>query len=378
MKKSRLIILFLIAIVAATIGITPPYVFTALKNGEPGIEDYKIFENRTIKANNPIPWKMAQDYNSFRMHDTINAKMEEMGTIAYLVVQDTAIKYEAYWDGFDATSLSNSFSAAKSVVSLLIGMALDEGKIKSLDQKVGDFLPSFKNGRKFEISIRDMLTMSSGLNWDEQYTTPFSMTTEAYYGTDLEQLINRLEVVSKPGKEFNYLSGDTEVLAMIVQAATGERISDYATRKLWAPMGAEVDAKWSLDREDGMEKAYCCFNSNARDFARFGQLVLNKGKWNGEQLISEAYLSEATSAADYLTDMETGKTLDFYGYQWWIVNYKGYSIPFMRGILGQYIFAIKEKNAVVVRLGHKRSTEYIGAHPRDVYEYLDAAFLLLD
>ncbi len=378
MKKSRLVLLILIGIVATIMGITPAYVLTALQHGKPGIEDYKIFENRRIEAREPGPWNTSAAYNSQELGESMVQKMEDLGTIAFLVVQDSAILHETYWDGFDAQSLSNSFSAAKSVVSLLVGLVLDEGKINSLDQKVGDFLPSFKSGRKFEISIRHLLTMSSGLNWDEQYTTPFSMTTEAYYGTDLEALIERLEVVDEPGKVFNYLSGDTEVLAMVVQSATGERISDYATRKLWNPMGAEQDALWSLDHEDGMEKAYCCFNSNARDFARFGQLVLNNGYWNNQKVISSSYLNEATSPASYLTDIDTGKEVDFYGYQWWIVNYKGYQIPFMRGILGQYVFAIKEKKAVVVRLGHERSTEYFGAHPTDVYEYLDAAFSLLN
>jgi CubicO group peptidase (beta-lactamase class C family) len=141
-------------------------------------------------------------------------------------------------------------------------------------------------------------------------------------------------------------------------------------------MGAEQDALWCLDHENGLEKAFCCFNSNARDFARWGQLVLNDGSWNGKQLISETYLKQSISPADYLTD-ETGKKVDYYGFQWWIIDYKGYQIPYMRGLLGQYVFAIKEKNAVVVRLGHKRSDELIGPNRKDIFVYLDAAFNIL-
>ena len=142
-------------------------------------------------------------------------------------------------------------------------------------------------------------------------------------------------------------------------------------------MGPKHDAMWNLDKKDGLEKAYCCFNSNARDFARWGQLILNNGSWNGKQLISEAYVKAATKPANYLVD-ETGEHIDYYGYQWWIINYKGYQIPYMRGILGQYVFAIKEKNAFVVRLGHKRSDELIGPNRKDIYVYLDAAFELLE
>ncbi len=173
-------------------------------------------------------------------------------------------------------------------------------------------------------------------------------------------------------------AGNTQILAMVLEAATGKRISHYASHKIWKHIGAKHDALWSLDQEDGMEKAYCCFNTNVRDFARLGQLILNKGIWNGKRIISEEYLVEATAPKTYHIDKKTGDSVNFYGFQWWIINYKGYQTPYMRGILGQYIFSIPDKNAVVVRLGHKRSKEYIGHHPKDVYDYLDAAFLLLD
>jgi CubicO group peptidase (beta-lactamase class C family) len=165
---------------------------------------------------------------------------------------------------------------------------------------------------------------------------------------------------------------------MVVESATGQRISNYASDKIWKHIGARHDALWCLDQEDGMEKAYCCFNTNVRDFARFGQLVLNNGSWNDLQIVSEKYILDATSPKEYLIDKQSDKPLDFYGFQWWIINYKGHQIPYMRGILGQYIFSIREKNAVVVRLGHDRSEEKINHHPKDVYDYLDAAFQILD
>ena len=169
---------------------------------------------------------------------------------------------------------------------------------------------------------------------------------------------------------------DPQILALVIMNATGMTLSEYASEKFWKPMGAKNDALWSLDHENGLEKAYCCFNSNARDFARWGQLILNNGRWNGKQLISETYLNQATTPAAYLED-EDGNAVDYYGFQWWIINYKGFKIPYMRGILGQYVFAIREKNAVVVRLGHKRSEELIGPNRKDIYTCLDAAFAIL-
>ena len=378
MKKALKIISVIIGVVIVVYLFLPGYVQKALWHMGPAIDDYKFFPNRVIEAGEYQPWKISKKYRTAIVSDSVREVMEQYDPIAGLLIQNEEIIYEEYWDGYDENSLSNSFSAGKAVVSLLVGIALDEGRIQSLDQKVGEFLPAFSKGSKKDLAIRELLTMSSGLNWQETYTTPFSPTAEAYYGDDIASLINDLDVVEESGKEFEYLSGNTQVLAMVVEAATGQRISNYASDKIWKKIGAKHDALWNLDREDGLEKAYCCFNTNVQDFARFGQLVLNKGMWNGQRIISEEYIAEAISPVPYLTDKETGDVVNFYGFQWWIVNYKGHQIPYMRGILGQYIFSIKDKNAVVVRLGKHRSKEYINHHPKDVYDYLDAAFVLLD
>ena len=376
-KKGRLIIFSVFLLVVLVWAFMPKYALNALRHLEPNIDDYKIFSNHVIRAGNYQPWEIHPEYNQRELSEEVMKRMMEYEPVAFLVVRDSAVFHEMYWDGYSDSSLSNSFSMSKSIISLLIGAALDEGLIESLDQKVGDFIPSFKEGNKNKITIRHLLTMSAGTDWDEAYSSLFSPTTELYYGDDLQGMVDGLKSVKEPGREYYYSSIESEVLAMVVKAATGKSISEYASEKYWIPLGAQHDALWSLDKENGMEKAYCCFNSNARDFARWGQLVLNNGNWNGEQLISKSYLNQALQPADYLVD-ETGEPVDYYGFQWWIINYKGYQIPYMRGILGQYVFAIKEKNAVVVRLGHKRSDELIGPNRKDIYVYLDAAFELLD
>jgi len=377
MKRSHKLIVSFILLLTIIAIITPSYVFKALWYTTPDIDDYKIFYNRVVKAGTYQPWEISDEYNSVELSDDLVERIDEYDPVAFLVIQDKKIIYEEYWEGYNLNSISNSFSAAKSIVGLLVGAAIDDGYIKSVDQKVADFVPSFKEGEKKNIRIRDLLTMSSGLNWNEAYASLFSLTTQSYYGNDLEKMIDERKVVHKPGINYYYSSMDTEILALLILNATGMTISRYASEKFWKNMGAKHDALWSLDHENGLEKAYCCFNSNARDFARWGQLVLNNGAWNGKQLISENYLQQATSPADYLID-EEGKKVDYYGYQWWIINYKGYQIPYMRGILGQYVFAIKEKNAVVVRLGHKRSDELIGPNRKDIYVYLDAALYILN
>src|SRR5690606_33587242 len=136
--------------------------------------------------------------------------------------------HEQYWDGYSEESLSNSFSVAKSIVSILVGIALQEGALQSIDQPVGDYLPEFKEGAKANITIKHLLWMSSGLNWDESYGNPLSVTTEAYYGSDLKKVVRRLEAVEKPGQQFEYKSGDTQVLGFVLEAATGKSLADYA------------------------------------------------------------------------------------------------------------------------------------------------------
>jgi CubicO group peptidase (beta-lactamase class C family) len=379
MRKQQTVkfILFLLFVSLVVFVLSQTYLRRALWYTTADIDDYTIFANRSVKTYIPQAWEKAGAYNSQTLPDSVTNQFAALQTVAFLVTKDGKLLHEHYAEGYTDSTLSNSFSVAKSIVSLLIGIAIDEGKIRNTDQKVGEFIPQFSQGAGAQLTIKNLLTMSSGINWDESYSSPFSVTTQAYYGDDLPALINDLEVVETPGKSFNYLSGNTQILAMIVEKATGLNVSDYAAAKLWQPLGAQQHALWSLDKENGLEKAYCCFNSTARDFAKIGQLILNEGIWNGKQLISAQYLQQATQPASHLTD-GSDKPVDFYGYQFWIVNHKGMQIPYARGILGQYIFIIPQKNAVVVRLGKKRMTNRTGEHPADVLLYLDAALAILN
>jgi CubicO group peptidase (beta-lactamase class C family) len=157
---------------------------------------------------------------------------------------------------------------------------------------------------------------------------------------------------------------------MIVEKATGKRIADYASEKLWKQIGTEYTAKWSLDHFDGQEKSFCCFYSTARDFARLGQLYLNNGKWNGRQILSEHWVREATTPASNLVDKE-GKPNQCYGYQWWIMNQGNHRVFYARGILGQYIAVIPDMKIVMVRLGKQRGEKRSDNHLTDFVTYID-------
>ncbi|RIJ43153.1 serine hydrolase domain-containing protein [Pontibacter oryzae] len=363
----------LLALAAAWIHMTDKnYVYKAIAYNFADIDDNAIFEQRTVDSPAiPQPWPLAAKYNTTLLPAELEQLHQDLESIAFLVVKDDSILYEQYWDGYSDESLSNSFSMAKSIVSMLIGVAIKEGKIESVDQPVGDFLPRFRKGNKAKIRIKHLLWMSSGLNWDESYSNPFSMTTEAYYGTDLKKVINRLDAEDEPGQQWSYKSGDTQVLGFVLEAATGKSLSEYAEEKLWKPLGAAHDAEWSVDNPSGIEKAYCCFFSNARDFARLGKLYLHNGIWNGDTIVPPAYVT-ASLMPNNLVSATTGEKVDFYGYQWWLIpKYKGQDIFYARGILGQYIIVIPEENIIIVRLGKERG-ERINNHPSEVMAMIDA------
>jgi CubicO group peptidase (beta-lactamase class C family) len=344
------------------------YVHKALLHQMPKIDQYTIFENRTVKANNPQPWEYADDADEKQIAPGYDEDFAKYETVAFVVIQHNKVILEQYWNNYTPLSYSNSFSMSKSIISLLVGCAITDGYIKNVDQPVNDFLPEWTSFDGKNLTIKDLLTMSAGVEWDESHSSLFSKTTEAYYGKDLWKLALTEKLIEKPGVRFNYQSGVTQMLAFLLQKATGKSISTYASEKIWTPIQAEEDALWSLDKKNGMEKAYCCFNTNARDFARLGQLVLNKGEWDGVQVVDSAYIRQATSPATWLqytpklldgiTLAPNSKPCTFYGYQFWLLDYKGLKISYMRGILGQYIIIIPELDAVIVRLGKKRDKEY--------------------
>ena len=339
------------------------YLFEAVWYNFVNIDDYKKFTNNTVVTGVPQPWNLSNDYNKNPLPRDLKNMLEELETIAVLAIKNDSIVQEYYWDGYSDSSLSGSFSMAKSITSLLIGAAIKEGKIQSIEEPVGNYLPEFKTGDKAKVRIADLLTMSSGSNWDEAYANPFSVTTELYYGHNAYNVATGVSIIHKPGTLHDYKSGDTQLLGLILEKATGKSLSAYAAEKLWQPMGAEHAALWSTDHIGGIEKAYCCFNSNARDFARVGQMMLDSGRWKGNEIIPRDYYLQSIKPC--MIPDASGERCTYYGYQWWIIPSRP-EIFYARGILGQYIIVIPSKKMVIVRLGKKRSEKRIENAPAEV------------
>lgn len=373
MLKKVAAVLILLAIVIA---VSPLYIQRGITRNFSDVTDYRFFDNAIVKKGKGEPWKKSEsDHQKTLSQDHLDSIVENK-SLAFLVIQNDSIIYEQYWRGYSDSSLSGSFSMAKSVVSLLMGIAIEEGKVKSIEDFISDYIPEFKRKGTDTIRIKDILTMSGGFDWTESYMNIFGKTADIYYGDRVQKVVGNLKAAYPPGTEYYYSSAETQMIGWVIENAYGKTIPELFSEKIWSKIGAEHDALWSLDKESGVAKTFCCINSNARDFARLGKLVLQKGMWDSTQIVPADYIKSATNPATWLKDRD-GNTLDYYGYQFWIMNYKGLTIPYFRGVKGQFIYVIPEKNAVVVRLGEYVSQTKIHNHSVDSYMYINAALQVL-
>lgn len=336
------------------------------------LNDYTHFPNRKIEKGANQPWKISKNYNTVNSTKELQNTHKKLQTVAYIIIKNDSIWHESYFDNYTKDSKSNSFSIAKSVVTLALGKAIMQQKIKGLDQKVTDFLPELKGKYAKELTVGDLSSMASGLSWDEKYYSPLSIVTRAYFDSDLKKVMMGLSINQPPGKKFNYLSGDTQLLAMCIEKATGQYLAEYVSDNFWKPMGFENDALWQLDHEpDGIEKAYCCIASNARDFARFGKLMLQNGSWNNHQIIDSSFVQKCITPRF--------KESPEYGYGWWLHQINEKKLYYMRGHLGQFVIVIPEDELIIVRLGHiKGKQTETDPHSNDLYVYVNEAYKMIN
>jgi len=322
------------------------------------IDDHKIFPSRELRKGMntfsffpPIKEKAPQSSGDGESFDDF---LRESNTVAFLVIKNDTLLLERYFDGYEESSVIPSFSMAKAVTSILVGIAIDDGLIKSVDEPIVNYIPELKAQKMDKVTIKHLLQMTSGISFNESYSNPFGDAATVYYGNDLRSFSLSMELENEPGKEFNYISGNTQLLGFVLERALkGKTLTRYLEEKLWIPLGMEYDASWSLDRngEEGMEKTFCCINARARDFAKIGRLYLNKGVWGDSlQIVSSSWVEESTKI-----DTTEGSEED-YQYQWWITSKKGDYVA--EGILGQFIYVSPSENMVIVRMGRNEGGEY--------------------
>ncbi len=332
------------------------------------IDDHPHFENLNIEVGDqPQPWPLHSDYNSVEATQALSEINEELGTVAFVIIKNDSIWYEKYAEGYGTESQTNSFSMAKSITSALLGKAIKDGHIESLDQPLGDFFEQYADQKT---TVGDLSSMSSGLDWDESYTSPFSVTARSYYDDDLAETILEQKVVESPGKAFKYLSGNTQLLGMVIEKATGKKLPDYLEESYWKPLGFEQAALWQVDDEEHqLVKSFCCIASNARDFARFGKLYKDLGKWNGKQILDSSFVAKSI--------VPRFEESPEYGYGFWLSDHLDKHMFVMRGILGQYVISIPEDDVIIVRLGHKRGEKNGKPFSSDFYVFVEEAFEMM-
>ena len=281
--------------------------------------------------------------------ETLEKFLAGTGTTAFLVIRDDALLYEGYFNGYDRQSTQTSFSIAKSFVSALVGIAIEEGYIGSVDDPITKYIPELKGPGMDEITIRHLLTMSSGLKYtgEGRGGGPFSDDAKTYYDPNLRELALTVEPEVEPGRRWEYNNYHPLLLGLILERATARPVATYLSQKIWQPLGMEANGSWSLDsEEDGFEKMESGINGRAIDFAKFGRLYLNRGEWNGKQVVPASWVEQSTRV-DTSTD-----PADFYQYFWWVDVAHPERGRFMaRGNLGQFIYVVPDKDLVIVRFG---------------------------
>lgn len=261
-----------------------------------------------------------------------------------VVLHDGRLRLERFGLGFDAAGRWTSFSVAKSITSTLVGAALRDGHIRSMDDKVSDYLPQMKGSAYDEVSIRQLLTMTSGVRWNEDYDDPNSDVSrfnnhEPEPGVDaLVSYLRRLPRAAPAGTVWNYSTGETNLVGVLLGQAVGEPLADYLSKKVWIPAGMEQQATWILSRS-GREISGCCLQAATRDFARFGQFILDGARVGGRSIAPDGWLAEATTARTPIGEPGRG-----YGYQWWTYADGSFAA---RGIFGQGIFIDPKRRLVI-------------------------------
>ena len=330
------------------------------------IDDGKYFPSNKISRGNPKPWPTDINYNKKKLSPELEQHLKETESVSFLVIQHGKLLQEHYWDGYKKNTASNSFSMAKTVTALLLGKAIDDRRITGINQKFSDLYPDFSE-KEFgkNLTLGNLASMEAGLGWKEDYKDPFSPNAAAYYGFSLADVVFKKKLKQNSGEKFEYQSGATQLLGFAVGKAVGMPLATYASAKLWKPLGMEQNAEWSTD-ELGIEKAFCCIQSNARDFAKLGSLLLNKGKFENMPLIDETFVEKMITPTEHSNGV--------YGLGIW-TNYDAkIHHYYLRGLYGQYVIVVPEYDLIIVRLGNKEGAQKDTKNrPAEVEFYINEA-----
>jgi CubicO group peptidase (beta-lactamase class C family) len=375
------------------------------------ITDYKIFPYTPVGTNPEYTFRFKEgapelladfSYNYHGTPQDLTTILEETSTTAFVVIHRDRIVYEAYFEGRAPEDISTFFSVSKSITSLLVGIAVDEGLIQDINDPITKYIPELPQDDPDwqNLTIRHLLDMRSGLNFREAYGTPFAHVAKLYYGTNQLKQISKYKFNHEPGSVHQYQSVSTALLGIAVEKVSGLELGEYLEQKVWKPMGMEFAATWSVDdKRHRSGKSFCCLNGTARDLAKIGRLYLNGGNWEGQQIVSPSWVeasitpnlkndnyqyqwygrggiarqgateytypdslaairgAEALGLKHYYVDPRGGENTD------WHIHF-AIDDFYALGIMNQYLFVDPEREVIIVRLGRKYDEGYMGLFSR--------------
>lgn len=313
------------------------------------IYDRKHFDQREMPVLNSVP--LVSSAVAERVLDPeARAQVEAYETTGLLVVEQDQVVLEEYWDEHTPSTMSNSFSMAKSIITMLVQIAVQDGYIDSWDDPITKYIPEYEIPEgAIEPTLRHFSTMTAGMQIKENYKAPLSKTAKLYYGDNVVETALSIPVGKHAaGEVFEYQSAQTQILTIALSRAVGESIASFANRELFAKAGFESAATWHLDQEGGLELGFCCVNASVRDYAKLGQLVLHHGNIDGQSVVDSSFLAMAS----------TGYRSPEYGHGFWIYPEPHQNVFAFRGMLGQDIIIDRAHNRVIVRVGQRSGGKF--------------------
>ena len=373
-------VLLVLLAVLALIAAGHAYFFTALRytylqgHNTAHIDDSRNFVQSPIAGAAPQPWPTGAQRP---LSDATRQYLQTHRSAAFVVLHRGELVHETYFAPYGADSRTNIFSMAKTVTTLLAGAAVADGVLPSFDAPLATWVPEYADhplGRS--ATIAQLSAMTSGHEWSENYYLPLNPTTELYFGGDATATVLRQGFERAPGSDYEYSSASTQLLGLALGRALQARepgltLSSYAARRLWQPLGL-APATWSLDRPreaGGMEMAYCCLHTSARNMARLGQLLLQDGEWNGRSLLPAGFVRRMTTPNGHVP---------YYGHGLWMDPTHSPPFYFMQGHLGQYTIVVPSAQLVIVRMGQWRTKApgRLPGVPEEVYLYVREALAM--
>ena len=316
--------------------------------GDSDINDFKRFPARHIAAS-PDPQKFASGEPATGVKDYLSSLsfkqgLEKSNTLAFVVIHNDSLVYENYFGGYTTGDNIQMFSINKSFMSLLTGCAIHDKYLGGVTDTITKYLPELKTRGFGNITIKELLQMTAPVHYTEN-SNPFGVHARLYYTSYMEKSLLKLTANENGKRKFVYRSGDIALLGLIFKRILSpETLTQYMQRKIWAPMGMESAAEWTVDNDTaGFEKTWCCLSSTARDIAKVGQLYLQSGNWHGKQIVPEEWVKAS------LAPMADTSLSFIYNYNWWLYPKRKFFTAI--GKDGQFMYIVPDKKLVIVRMG---------------------------